>query len=281
MDLTYQFIPPPPDKSKDLGWNLAVEDLLTYEENIYGSEYDSDDFELELWNGTYGYVRTGLSLRYIAYFHQYKDRGFRTFKQYCERYLKITVGYAKKLMEGAQVALNLLKAGYKQIPTCISQAAPLIKFNVVDEGGNSLLTEQWDKVLDYTSKVNKGRVTTTVVKDVLECNTGKSRITLGLDPEEWELLEERAAKAGMTKQEFLRRLLKNFDADDLSDREAPPEPPEEMEELLQTPEEILANPKASKKQKRWAADYILLVKELEIRFEDDDAEDEPENRGIP
>lgn len=273
MDVTYQLIPSPSDKSKDWGWNEAIASLLEYEHNICDNSYDSDELELELWAGNYGYIRTGLSLRYIAYFNKYRDRGFRTFKQYCQRYAKITDGYAKKLIQAADVAINLIKAGYKQIPTCFSQAAPLIKFNTIDRGGNSPLGEQWDKVLDYAGAVNKGRVTATVVKDVLECNTGKSRISVGLNPEELELLEKKSAEAGLTKQEFLRQLLKG-NVDDLSDRE--PEPPEDYEYpdpytqtkyYEDTAKEIIEAPEAPKQKKVWAKDFLRLLVRLEVKFE--------------
>lgn len=269
---------PDPQTNSSYQWGTgkeeAILDTVEFANYWEHNEYKYN-FDYNLFHELYSYVKVGVVLQSLAISRKYQ-KTFRTFKQFCEKHLKMSVSLAKKYMTAAEVWLNLAKASicnddgeniprFKTLPQNMSQACLFNKCEIVeDELGNCELYEKWERVLNYANAVNKGQITANLVSDVLECNTGKKRLSLGLSPEEWQLLEERAGKAGISKQEFLKRLIK--------DKGDPPEDYEcerytETDYFEDMAQEIIETPEAPKKHQKLAKEFIRLLLQLEVRFE--------------
>jgi hypothetical protein len=202
------------------GLKLAIDNLLDYKNNLDydGHTFDRLELEQNLWDGFFGYVRVGLSLQNFARYKRYLKE-CRTFKQYCEKFLGISEGYAKKIMEATDVWVELVKAGFETLPNCYSQAMPLIKYNTgIDLEDNSQLWDQWQKCLDYATAINKP-ITAALVKKVVDRKDSPKKISV--DNDVWELIDYHAAKAGLSKKEFLRKAIEQYIN--------PPPPPEPID----------------------------------------------------
>src|SRR4028118_2104960 len=93
------------------------------------------------------YVRQGVMLdavrRYRLYKRQYKD-----FAEYCKLALGRSPFYCKRIIQAAQICLELIKSKFKILPTSVAQALPLVKFAKVDEYGDCQLSDKWQTVID-------------------------------------------------------------------------------------------------------------------------------------
>jgi hypothetical protein len=212
----------------------AIANLL-----YYNDFYDGDRQEVEekLWDGMFGYVKLGISLKAFAHHKKYQKE-CQTFKQYCDKYLGITISYAKKIMQATEVWVELAKAEFEKLPANISQAMPLIKFNTgTDKTGNCQLYDKWQECINYATSTNQ-KLTSKTIRKVVNNKETPKQITI-TDSELWNVIEREAAKAGTSKQDFLKGVIDNYL------NPPTPEPP---------------NPE---KQKTWEEDLETLVSERE------------------
>ncbi len=192
------------------GLQLAIDNLMDYKNNLDydGHTFDRLELEQNLWDGFFGYVRVSLSLQNFARYKRYQKEQCRTFKQYCEKFLGISEGYAKKIMQATEVWVELVKAGFETLPNCYSQAMPLIKYNTgIDLEGNCQLWEQWQKCLDYAKAIKKP-ITSALVKKVVDRKDSPKKVSV--DNDVWELIDYHAAKAGLSKKNFLRKAIEQY-----------------------------------------------------------------------
>lgn len=212
----------------------AIANLL-----YYNHFYDGDRQEVEekLWDGMFGYVKLGISLKAFAHHKKYQKE-CQTFKQYCDKYLGITIGYAQKIMQATEVWVELAKAEFEKLPANISQAMPLVKFNTgTDLEGNCQLYDKWQECINYATSTNQ-KLTSKTIRKVVNNKETPKQITI-TDTELWNVIEREAAKAGISKQDFLKGVIDNYL------NPPTPEPP---------------NPE---KQKTWEEDLEILVSERE------------------
>jgi hypothetical protein len=92
------------------------------------------------------YVRQGIMLDAVRRYRLYK-RSYRDFAEYCKLALGRSPFYCKRIIQAAQICLELIKAKFKILPTSVAQALPLVKFAKVDEYGDCQLPDKWQTVL--------------------------------------------------------------------------------------------------------------------------------------
>ena len=150
------------------------------------------------------YVSTGWLIKKIFHFRLWRSCT-KTLKDFCDRFLGISLGYAKLLIKAAEVTIALAQGGFEILPQCASQAAVLIPFHAVDEYGSSPLAEKWQEVLDYAKKTQQ-RITTAVVKSAVTPEE-KQTVSRKFPKQLWSQIEAAAAKAGKSPEQYLADLV--------------------------------------------------------------------------
>jgi predicted DNA binding CopG/RHH family protein len=149
------------------------------------------------------YVRQGIMLytvqRYRLYKQQYKD-----FAEYCKLALGRSHFYCKKIIQAAQVCLELIKSKFKILPTSVAQALPLAKFAKVDEYGGSELQSKWQTVLDG---VPPEQITAVKIAETLDENPEDRAKQVRVSGKAYQLLQQKAAAAGMAVSKYLEMLI--------------------------------------------------------------------------
>lgn len=173
------------------------------------------------------YVRQGVMLyavrRYRLYKRQYKD-----FEDYCKNALGRSHFYCKKIIQAAQVCLELIKSGFKTLPTSVAQALPLQKFAKVDEYGERKLEDKWQTVLDGFAPES---ITAVKIAEALDENPEDRVKQVRIGGKTYQLLQQKAAAAGMAVSQYLERLIGG------SSEPPEDEPPEDEEGTELTPEQ--------------------------------------------
>ena len=244
--------PPLTEPKLGAGLDWAIKAVLDYKEMVDHDDhlFPRDLLEGHIWEGFFGYVKTGISLKNMARYRRY-EKVCKSMKQYCQKFLHISEGYAKKIIEAADVWLELVDAGFKVLPNCVSQAIPLIKFNVVDLDGNHLLLDKWREVIDRAAGTGK-RITSTLVKEVVDKKEAPRRMEI--DNDLWELINEQSAKAGVSKKDFVRRAIEQYLSGGSGTRARSPEEESETEVDAEADAEA---------QQAWREDLQNLIEEHE------------------
>jgi hypothetical protein len=143
MELTADF--------NDIFWEppeTEFQPLLDFENEVL-SEVPHNDVNLltqRIKRSFLDYVRQGIMLEAVGRDRLYK-RSYRDFAEYCKLALGRSPFYCKRIIQAAQICLELIKAKFKILPTSVAQALPLLKFAKVDEYGDSQLQDKWQTVL--------------------------------------------------------------------------------------------------------------------------------------
>lgn len=87
------------------------------------------------------YIKLGIQLYQVKYYRLYKNK-YKSFKDYCEKAVYYPVWRANQVIESANIAIQLIKAGFNIIPQNETQARLLIKLNEEE------LIKKWQEVLD-------------------------------------------------------------------------------------------------------------------------------------
>ncbi|MDF0552825.1 hypothetical protein [Kamptonema sp. UHCC 0994] len=122
-----------------------LEDLALVETEWEWPYVAYENVDTEIQSGFLSYISIGYFLDRMRYHKLYKTQGFKSFKDYCLKALRKSANYCTKIISAAQVCIELAAAGFEQIPNCVAQALPLVKFNtvreVIDELADLLLDE--------------------------------------------------------------------------------------------------------------------------------------------
>ncbi|WP_293352596.1 MULTISPECIES: hypothetical protein [unclassified Microcoleus] len=149
------------------------------------------------------YVRQGVMLdavcRYRLYKRQYKD-----FAEYCKNALGRSHFYCKKIIQAAKICIELIKSKFKILPTSVAQALSLLKFAKVDAGGNRQLEDKWQTVLDGFPPE---AITAVKISETLDENPEDRAKQVRIGGKAYQLLQQKAAAAGMTVSKYLEKLI--------------------------------------------------------------------------
>ncbi|MEG4047287.1 hypothetical protein [Microcoleus sp. Pol17_C1] len=161
--------------------------------------------------------------RYRLYKRQYRD-----FAEYCKLALGRSPFYCKKIIQAAKICLHLIKSKFKILPTSVAQALPLVKFAQVDEYGQTQLEEKWQTVLDgFPPQL----ITAAKIQEALDENPEDRAKQVRINGKAYQLLQQKAAAAGMAVSKYLEMLIGGTEPPD-------DEPPEDEEETELTAEQV-------------------------------------------
>ncbi|MEK0183063.1 IS110 family transposase [Microcoleus anatoxicus] len=162
------------------------------------------------------YVRQGVMLntvrRYRLYQRQYKD-----FAEYCKFALGRSHFYCKKIIQAAEICLQLIKSKLKILPTSVAQAMPLLKFAKVDEYGHSQLQDKWQSVIDGFPPES---ITASKIQETLDESPEDRTKQVRIGGRAYQLLQQKAAEAGMAVSKYLEMLIGGEPSDDDDDNAA-------------------------------------------------------------
>jgi hypothetical protein len=178
------------------------------------------------------YVRQGIMLHTVRRYRLYKQQ-YCDFAAYCKLALGRSHFYCKKIIQAAQVCLELIKSKFEILPTSVSQALPLVKFAKVDKYGDSQLEDKWQTVLD---EFPDHQITAAKIQETLDENPEDRAKQIRVSGKSYQILEQKAAAAGMAVSKYLELLI---DGTEPPDNEYCGEGEGEGEELTPEKEEIL------------------------------------------
>jgi predicted DNA binding CopG/RHH family protein len=139
--------------------------------------------------------------------------------------------------------LHLIKSKFKILPTSVAQALPLVKFAQVDEYGQTQLEEKWQTVLDgFPPQL----ITAAKIQEALDENPEDRAKQVRVSGKAYQLLQQKAAAAGMAVSKYLEMLIGGSeppdDEPDDDDREGV-ELTAEKEEICDRLDEVFAKAK--------------------------------------
>jgi hypothetical protein len=176
------------------------------------------------------YVRQGIMLDAVRRYRLYK-RSYRDFAEYCKLALGRSPFYCKRIIQAAQICLELIKAKFKVLPTSVTQALPLFKFAKVDEYGGSQLQHKWQTVID---KHRPESITAIKIAETLDENPEGRAKQVRIGGKAYQMLVQKALEAGMTTTQYLEMLISGGEPPD----DEPPLDQEETTELTAEKEQI-------------------------------------------
>ncbi len=201
--------------------------LLDFESEIFGEAPHNDIAVLtqRIKRSFFDYVRQGIMLdtvrRHCLYKRQYKD-----FRDYCNNALGRSHFYCQRIIQAAKICLELIKSKFTILPTSVAQALPLLKFAKVDTGGNRELEDRWQTVLDGFPASS---ITAAKIQETLDENPEDRAKQVRIGGKAYQLLQEKAAAAGMAVSNYLELLI--------GGTEPPDEEPPEEEPVTHTTEQ--------------------------------------------
>ncbi|MEZ2275434.1 MAG: hypothetical protein ACBR12_00940 [Microcoleus sp.] len=192
----------------DIYWepsDTEFQPLLDFETEVLQQASHNDIFLLtqQIKRSFLDYVRQGVMLntvrRYRLYQRQYKD-----FAEYCKLALGRSHFYCKKIIQAAEICLRLIKSKFQILPTSVAQALPLVKFAKTDEYGDSQLEDKWQTVLDGFSPET---ITAAKIQETLDENPEDRAKQVKICRKAYQLLQQKAAEAGMAVSKYLEMLI--------------------------------------------------------------------------
>ncbi len=239
----------------------------TWHELFWHQDWKDEDsaiatLELEMKEARYSYIKEGMVLKAFQHYKWYIDKGFKTFKDYCEKSLKKPYFYVKRTITAAQVAWSLLLEGFVELPDNISQAQRLRKSarQVSEECDETVSC--WEKVLESAKTEGKG-LTANYIEKTITGEVSKPMANAQIPREDWDRLAKKAKGMGKPTQELLRDLIRDYlgdenDSGSESDR-TEPDPQEKVEEV------------APEKLEFWSKENDTLVRDyFETRYKNYD-----------
>jgi hypothetical protein len=201
--------------------------LLDFENEVL-SEVPHNDISLltqRIKRSFLDYVRQGIMLDAVRRYRLYK-RQYRDFAEYCKLALGRSPFYCKRIIQAAEICLRLIRAKFKILPTSVAQALPLVKFAKVDEYGDSPLQDKWQTVINEHRPES---ITAIKIAETLDENPEGRAKQVRIGGKAYQLLQQKAAAAGMAISKYLEMLIGGSEPPD-------DEPPSSDEGTELTPE---------------------------------------------
>lgn len=144
------------------------------------------------------YIKLGVQLYQVKYYRLYQGV-YSSFKQYCEQEIHYPLWRANKIIKASNVAIKLIKYGFRIIPQNEAQARPLVKLSEQE------LYEKWQEVLD-TYPFHS--ITANKIKKVIYGEKYPEKGTLKLPLTILEDIENKALENGISVGELLTKVFK-------------------------------------------------------------------------
>lgn len=212
-----------------------LELIEDWEEEIFRLDFNDEDgwtdSNRSIAESQYGYIKFGLILEKIRNTCAYKycaDK-LKTFKDFCQKKLKLTVWQANSYIEAADTAIYLSRSGFDILPRNYSQATVLTKAKKAETDyyqGHPKLVEVWAQVISSTPSE---KITATAIEKAIDPQY-EDKQAVKLPKHILDRAKIQAAKSGMSLVEYLTELM------DASDDEGRPVPI--VETTVQVTEEM-------------------------------------------
>jgi len=176
------------------------------------------------------YVRQGIMLDAVRRYRLYK-RQYRDFAEYCKLALGRSPFYCKRIIQAAEICIQLIKAKFKILPTSVAQALPLVKFAKTDEYGDCQLSDKWQTVVANFPPEN---ITAAKIAETLDENPEDRAKQIRIGGKAYQMLQKKAAAAGMAISKYLEMLIGGGEPPD----DEPPPDDEETAELTTEQKQI-------------------------------------------
>ena len=182
----------------------SIEDTPEHELITFAQELDDthiSDLSLpqltyQLKKANYAYIKTGLIAFKVKYLKLYKRLNHKSFKQFCEQVIGLSVWRVNRLIQASKVALELISLGFDILPLNEAQARCLVNIPLEQ------LQATWQGIVNFY----KGSVLTAFkIAEYLglDCNTCSKR--LRIESEEFiEYLNKKAVESDSTVEEYLQ-----------------------------------------------------------------------------
>jgi hypothetical protein len=190
--------------------------LLDFENEVFG-EVPHNDISLltqRIKRSFLDYVRQGIMLDAVRRYRLY-ERQYRDFAEYCKLALGRSPFYCKRIIQAAQICLQLIKAKFKILPTSVAQALPLLKFAKVDEYGDCELSEKWQTVL---GNFPPEHITAAKIAETLDENPEGRDKQVRIGGKAYQLLQKKAVEAGMAVSKYLEMLINGEEPPDVDEQ---------------------------------------------------------------
>jgi hypothetical protein len=230
--------------------------LLDFENEVL-SEVPHNDvavFTQRIKRSFLDYVRQGIMLDAVRRYRLYK-RSYRDFAEYCKVALGRSPYYCTKIIQAAQVCLQLIKSKFRILPTSVAQALPLLKFAKVDEYGDSQLQDKWQTVIDEHRPES---ITAIKIQEALDENPEGRAKQVRIGGKAYQLLQQKAAAAGMAISKYLEMLIGGGEPPD----DEPPDNDKYETELTPEKEAICDRAQAFVKKAKPAKRREFAIKKL-------------------
>ena len=172
------------------------------EDKIEG-DFNLDWIEFEFVYNRLAYVRNGLLLAKLKFMKLYKNFGDGTFSTFCREQLKITRWQVNDNIKAARVAMELMYAGFKILPSNISQAIALA--NLEGDG----LVHAWRSVIE---SIEPDKITHKSIKSFLFPPTELDlpNTIIKIPPSLHESIHAEAAERGMSIVDLIVTMFEFF-----------------------------------------------------------------------
>ena len=239
----------------DIFWeppDSEYQPILDFESEILG-EVPHNDISIltqRIKRSFLDYVRQGVMLDAVRRNRLYK-RQYKDFADYCNNALGRSHFYCQKIIQAAKICLELIKSKFRVLPTSVAQALPLLKFAKVDAYGNCELGDKWQTVLDgFPAQL----ITAAKIQETLDENPEDRAKQVRIGGKAYQLLQQKAAAAGMAVSKYLELLIGGEPPEEESPEE---ELPGEGTELTAEKAEICDRAEAFAKVKPTASGFAI------------------------
>ena len=223
--------------SIEQGSESIQDEILGYDANVLDYDDDSDDLDFdirEIQRQTYSYIFIGLRLKRLFLTKRYLQK-FPNVGEFCKQVLGRSLAYAKRLIKAAEVAVELARAGFSQLPLCEAQARPLTKLEMWPNAlnpGDSPLAQKWTEILS----TSREPITAEMVVSAVDGDRPQKKQTIKTNSQTWEKLERMRLERGFSDMDSMLEAFVNGELEPPAKEPEPTEP--EAEELPPAPAEI-------------------------------------------
>ncbi|MGB3512993.1 MAG: hypothetical protein WBA93_28025 [Microcoleaceae cyanobacterium] len=221
-----------------------------------------ESIETELFVDTYAYIKQGIALKGIQFRKLYKEHGFRSFKDYCLKRLKMTTQRANQIIKAAQISWSLLINGCEELPANVSQAYALYTSRPQNKDDDRSIQDIWEGIVNYTKQTNTN-ITTKKIEETINPNKKKKSAPLKLPKDVRARLEEEARELGTNLDDLATQIIKQYLGMESKPETQSQGKPEAKPETK--PQEESAKLPLTATEQKWLADLDELCHEHESK----------------
>ena len=186
---------------------------------LYADEHTLEHFERDLMYLQRPFIQQGQLFYLIFSNHLYKEKGYNSFRTYCEKVHGLQYWQVKRLVDTSRIATYLMSREFKIIPKNKYQCEilmwlenPLVQDDIHPEG--------YDRIFKVWSIVNETypehKITGKVIENIIRLEYPefvpprmKRKVTLNVETA--ELLHQTASNEGVDKDALIREMLNDRD----------------------------------------------------------------------